>query len=97
MSKNNAMVNFKVGKYLCDFKNPDTYVEMMKNMTLTSMSNSKIDLRIWFYGDTHVEFLNKTPVEVNHEIDNVVEKIKNFPIAMKEFIVDDWKTNCMLN
>ena len=91
------MVNFKVGKYLCDFKNPDTYVEMMKHMTLTSMGDCKIDLRIWFYGDTHVEFLNKTSAEVNHEIDNAVEKIKNYPIDMKDFMIDDWKTNSHLN
>jgi hypothetical protein len=88
----NININFKFGKYLCEFENPQTYANAMKQFAMSKKcKNHKIDFRFYFNAKAYQDHLNKTGAEVCHILDDLLEKVlRDMPEDVKDEVKSDW-------
>ena len=88
----NININFKFGKYLCEFEDPQSYVDAIKSFIHSKdCKGCKIDFRFYFNARTYQEHLNMTGAQVCDILDDLLEKVmRGMPEDVKDAFKSDW-------
>jgi hypothetical protein len=84
----NGVVNFNVGRYLCNRNHHKAIKEVIRVVAIT---NEKIDLRITWWNDGYEDYSNTAAELAIRHIDRAVRDANDMPDDVKQMMIDDWR------